>query len=154
MSAPGVMLRDFNFINRQPGVELMMSVLAAVSGFGFKFENDDFITAHGTLRSSDNFGSFHIGFADTGMAFITEDEDLIQFHGFTLDDVKAVYVNNLSRGQPVLFATCFNNRVNVSTLHKIVIIAIMRTQRQAERTTTSFNRNEELFHYTRDEPGT
>lgn len=119
-----MVLGNLYFIDCQPGKQLMMPGMTAISGFGLEFVDDDLIAAYGALRSGEYFGALDGRFADARMGIVTEDENLSDFHGFAFGNVEAIYVNNLSRCYPVLFSTCFNNRVNVFTLHELIIITI------------------------------
>jgi len=123
--------RSFDFVDAQAGVLLAVPYLLAESYFCLEFVDDDFIAALRSFGSSGDFGALDVGFAECGFAVVVTDcEYLVELDDFTLGGVITINVYDLTGGYPVLLACNFNNSVNVSTLHKQLIISRYENERQ------------------------
>jgi hypothetical protein len=87
-------------------------VLAAVAGLGLVFKDDDFIAFSVFLHHGQYPGAFNERFTRGDFIAIGDEQYLIEFHGAAYGRIQPLDVYGLAFGYPVLFAACFNYRVN------------------------------------------
>lgn len=81
-------------------------------------ENDNLLASALLLQGSNHLCSLNGGSAHCYLIIIGNEQYLIQLNSITLGHVQTVYIYNLTRGYLILFATGFDNSVNLYSLQK------------------------------------
>ena len=94
-------------------MKLAVPGLPAVAHLGLILKDDNLLAFALSLRGSDYFRPFNRGCTYRHLIPIGNKQYSVQLDSITFSRVQAFYLYRLARGYFILFASSFNNRVNL-----------------------------------------
>ena len=94
-------------------MKLAVPGLPAVAHLGLILEDDNLLAFALSLRGSDYFCPLNRGCTYRHLIPIGNKQYFVQLNSIALSRVQALYLYRLARGYFILFASSFNNRVNL-----------------------------------------